>query len=84
MPVVSVLLMQLALVLLLQKALPGLLQPPQLYDPAFSDADRLLLQQLGMQVIETNEECRRRVKEPTLFYLPHLEVCHSSLHVTCR
>jgi hypothetical protein len=66
--------LQLALVLLLQALLPGLTQPPQLYDPAFSEADVLLMQQLGLGVIGCNEEGRRRVEGPTLFYLPHCEV----------
>lgn len=61
--------------LLLQRQLPGLQSPPQLFDPAFSDVDRMLLQQLGLEVISKNEECRRTVDVPTLFYLPHLEVC---------
>lgn len=70
--------LQLALVLLLQQLLPALQEPPQLYDPAFSNVDQLLLQQLGLQVINSNEECRRQVQEPTLFYLPHLEVCQTA------
>ncbi|WIA15841.1 hypothetical protein OEZ85_012596 [Tetradesmus obliquus] len=64
---------QLALVLLLQGLLPRLSQPPLLFDPAFSEADRLLLQGLGLGVIEENEEGRRPVQGPTLFYLPHCE-----------
>ncbi|KAF6260142.1 hypothetical protein COO60DRAFT_923871 [Scenedesmus sp. NREL 46B-D3] len=64
---------QLALVLLLQGLLPGLTQPPQLYDPAFGEADALLLQALGLAVIGANEEGRRGVDGPTLFYLPHCE-----------
>jgi hypothetical protein len=61
-------------VLLLQGLLPGLSQPPLLFDPAFSEADRLLLQGLGLAVIGENEEGRRCVEGPTLFYLPHCEV----------
>ncbi|WIA36017.1 hypothetical protein OEZ86_007380 [Tetradesmus obliquus] len=56
-----------------QGLLPGLSQPPLLFDPAFSEADRLLLQGLGLRVIEENEEGRRAVQGPTLFYLPHCE-----------
>jgi hypothetical protein len=66
--------LQLALVLLLQGLLPGLSHPPLLYDPAFSEADALLLPLLGLEVIKENEEGRRAVTGPTLFYLPHCEV----------
>jgi hypothetical protein len=63
------------MVLLLQELLPGLQQPPQLYDPAFSQLDRQLLQQMGLEVMAVNEEGRRSIAgHPTLFYLPHCEV----------
>lgn len=64
------------MVLLLRELLPGLQGPPQLYDPALSDVDRLLLlPQLGLSVISSNEEGRRCVEgRPTLFFLPHCEV----------
>jgi hypothetical protein len=68
-------LLQLALVLLLQQQhLPGLQQPPLLFDPAFTAVDRLLLQQLGLLVIQDNEEGQRSITQPSLFYLPHCEV----------
>lgn len=65
---------QLALVLLLRQLLPNLQQPPQLYDPAFTAVDKLLMQHVRLEVIQLNEECRRQADVPTLFYLPHLEV----------
>lgn len=42
--------MQLALATLLQQLLPGLQQPVQLYDPAFTPHDCALFSHLGMQV----------------------------------
>jgi hypothetical protein len=66
---------QLAMVLLLQELLPGLVSPPQLYDPAFSPLDCQLLQQIGLAVIATNEEGRRSTEgQRVLFFLPHCEV----------
>lgn len=66
--------LQLALASLLQSLLPGLQQPPQLYDPAFSELDHQLLEAMGMQVIDHNEQGSRPVQQPTLFYMPHCEV----------
>lgn len=66
--------MQLALALLIRDLLPGLKQPPLLFDPAFSDVDVLLLQHLGLERITVNEQGRRPAHVPTLFYMPHCEV----------
>jgi len=66
---------QLALALLLRELLPGLAGPPQLFDPAFTDVDSAVLRALGMEVIREDERGARAVEAPTLFYLPHLEVC---------
>jgi hypothetical protein len=67
--------LQLAMVLLLQELLPGLTQPPQLYDPAFTPLDCALLQHMGLGVISVNEEGRRSIGgHTTLFFLPHCEV----------
>lgn len=61
--------------LLLQELLPGLQQPPQLFDPAFTPLDAQLLQHMGLEVIAVNEEGRRSIGgQITLFYLPHCEV----------
>jgi hypothetical protein len=70
---------QLALALLLRDALlPGLAAPPQLADPAFSQADAALLAALGMTVVAADERAGRAVDEATFFYLPHLEVSAGS------
>lgn len=62
---------QLAMALLLAELLGSL--TPHLYDPAFTDLDTAILQQLNCQVISEDERGRRRVSQPTLFYLPHCE-----------
>ena len=41
------------------------------YDPVQSRLDEDVLAQLGVAVIERNEEGKRRVEGPTLFYMPH-------------
>lgn len=78
-------LLQLALALLLaEDLLPGLAQPPELYDPTFSEVDRLLLgKRLGMVVLERDERCARTAARPTLFYLPHLEVSRVGVRGLC-
>jgi hypothetical protein len=60
---------------LLHSLLPGLTQPPQLFDPAFTDFDKVLLERLGMAVIPQDEGGARPVQVPTFFFLPHCEVC---------
>nr|XP_006640543.1 PREDICTED: SRR1-like protein isoform X1 [Lepisosteus oculatus] len=62
---------QLALLLLL---LESLQVPPQrccVYDPVFSAAETKVLQALGLTVLTENEEGKRLVYRPTLFYLIH-------------
>jgi hypothetical protein len=66
--------------LCLALALRDLLIPPGddhlrtlAYDPAFSPCDLILMQSLGIEVIEENEECKRLARAPTLFYMPHCE-----------
>lgn len=66
--------LQLALVLLLRRLLPGLTAAPALYDPAFTPLDAQLLAALGLALIPLNEQGRRPAAAPTLFYLPHCEV----------
>lgn len=46
---------------------------PQAYDPAFRALDLHVLPALGVDVTPINEEGRRVVNEPTLFFMPHCE-----------
>ncbi|XP_035659401.1 SRR1-like protein [Branchiostoma floridae] len=41
------------------------------YDPLFSSSEKQLLEKLGFQLIQKNEEGKRPVNRRTLFYMPH-------------
>lgn len=41
------------------------------YDPCTSETEREMLNELGMEWIESNERGNRRVDGPTLFFMPH-------------
>mmetsp|Transcript_925 Transcript_925/g.1689 ORF Transcript_925/g.1689 Transcript_925/m.1689 type:complete len:248 (-) Transcript_925:48-791(-) len=41
------------------------------YDPVLSKMETDVLTSLGLVVIPTNEQCKRKVERPTLFYMPH-------------
>ncbi|XP_078106727.1 SRR1-like protein isoform X1 [Sander vitreus] len=62
---------QLAMLLLLLDA--GQIPPRDcyVYDPMFSSGERDVLRELGLTVLTENEEGKRLVTKPTLFYLMH-------------
>lgn len=62
---------QLAMLLMLLDARKISLKDCSLYDPAFSAAERDVLRRLGLTVLTENEEGKRLVTKPTLFYLVH-------------
>ncbi|KAM6964944.1 SRR1-like protein, partial [Aplochiton taeniatus] len=62
---------QLALLLLLLDALQIPVQECRVYDPVFSSGEREVLRELGFTVLTENEEGKRLVSRPTLFYLIH-------------
>ncbi|MBN3311813.1 SRR1L protein, partial [Atractosteus spatula] len=62
---------QLALLLLLLESLQVSPQRCCVYDPVFSAAETKVLQALGLTVLTENEEGKRLVCRPTLFYLIH-------------
>ncbi|KAK1893210.1 SRR1-like protein [Dissostichus eleginoides] len=62
---------QLAMLLLLLDAGQIPLKDCFIYDPAFSSGERDVLMQLGLTVLTENEEGKRLVTKPTLFYLMH-------------
>ncbi|KAL4646533.1 SRR1-like protein isoform X1 [Arapaima gigas] len=77
---------QLAMLLLLLEALKvsslvnRLTIPPNrcsIFDPVFSVAEREVLRSLGLTVLTENEEGKRPVNKPTLFYLMH---CGTALY----
>ena len=42
-----------------------------LYEPVLSAGERRAAELLGCTLIPTDEECRRHVSKPTLFFMPH-------------
>ncbi|XP_049434689.1 SRR1-like protein [Epinephelus fuscoguttatus] len=62
---------QLAMLLLLLDAGQISLEDCSVYDPAFSSGERDVLRELGLNVLTENEEGKRLVTKPTLFYLMH-------------
>ncbi|KAM4576558.1 SRR1-like protein [Odontesthes bonariensis] len=62
---------QLAMLLLLLEAGQIPLQDCSVYDPAFSRGDMDVLRELGLTVLTENEEGKRLVTKPTLFYMMH-------------
>ncbi|XP_009781071.2 uncharacterized protein [Nicotiana sylvestris] len=61
---------QLAVVLLLKRALPNWIGNIEVYDPLLSPADMIVLTKLGFEVLTIDENCRRQVRRPTMFYMP--------------
>lgn len=61
---------QLALVLLL-KEYYDCIGKIYIYDPKLSTLEYDVMTNLGCTRIEWNEECRRRVHKPTIFFMPH-------------
>ncbi|KAG0726296.1 SRR1-like protein [Chionoecetes opilio] len=59
---------QCALLLILQDHFQA---PTEVYDPAFSVVDAEVLEDLSINVLNRNEEGKRRVVGTTLFFLPH-------------
>ncbi|KAJ1668051.1 hypothetical protein IW140_000784 [Coemansia sp. RSA 1813] len=63
---------QLALILLINEDLhvPDIMA----FDPVTADVDVLTYEHLGVSMIPTNEEARRKAARQTLFYMPHCEI----------
>ncbi|XP_072243088.1 SRR1-like protein isoform X2 [Leuresthes tenuis] len=62
---------QLAMLLLLLETGQIPLHDCSVYDPAFSHGERDVLRELGLTVLTENEEGKRPVTKPTLFYMMH-------------
>ncbi|KAK2840970.1 hypothetical protein Q7C36_012549 [Tachysurus vachellii] len=62
---------QLAMLLLLLDALQIAVVQCSLYDPVFTVSECETLRELGFNVLSENEEGKRAVRHPTLFYLMH-------------
>ncbi|TVU15979.1 hypothetical protein EJB05_39525, partial [Eragrostis curvula] len=63
---------QLAFILLLKEAKIFPVGDIEIYDPALSPADVKACFDLGIRVLLVNEQCRRSVEKPTLFFVPGL------------
>ncbi|XP_059307941.1 protein SENSITIVITY TO RED LIGHT REDUCED 1-like [Lycium ferocissimum] len=61
---------QLAVVLLLKRDFPNWIGNIEVYDPLMSPADTLVLRKLGFEVLTIDENCKRQVRGPTMFYKP--------------
>ncbi|XVF04457.1 hypothetical protein REPUB_Repub05bG0084800 [Reevesia pubescens] len=63
---------QLAVALLLQQDLSDWISNRiEVYDPVLSPVDIIVLETLGCTVLSVNEECKRQVERPTLFFMPY-------------
>lgn len=69
--------LQLALAVLLRRDLLPTAAAADLFDPVLSAAECAAAAALGFKVPSLDDGCRRRVEEPTLFYMPH---CEASLY----
>ncbi|XP_038971321.1 uncharacterized protein LOC120104394 [Phoenix dactylifera] len=65
---------QLALALLLREDSCLPIGDIEIYDPVLSQADIKAYSDLRCKVLLINEQCRRRVEKPTLFFIPGLMV----------
>ncbi|XP_057520167.1 protein SENSITIVITY TO RED LIGHT REDUCED 1 [Amaranthus tricolor] len=64
--------LQLSLAILMRKKF-GWIGNIEVFDPILSGTETRVLNSLGCSVITVNEEGRRRVSKPTLFFMPHCE-----------
>ncbi|KAF8666881.1 hypothetical protein HU200_053405 [Digitaria exilis] len=69
--------LQLALAALLRRDLLPESASADLFDPVLSAVECAAAVELGFSVPSLDDGCRRRVEEPTLFYMPH---CEASLY----
>ncbi|XP_072164396.1 SRR1-like protein [Diadema setosum] len=60
---------QLSLLILMESVIPG--AKCSLYDPNFTEVEKEVIRDLGFTCIDHNEEGKRQVVVPTLFYMPH-------------
>ncbi|KAK4708244.1 hypothetical protein R3W88_029169 [Solanum pinnatisectum] len=61
---------QLAVVLLLKRDFSNWIGNIQVYDPLMSPADMLVFRKLDVEMLTIDENCKRQVQRPTMFYMP--------------
>ncbi|KAH0711764.1 hypothetical protein KY289_007723 [Solanum tuberosum] len=62
---------QLAVALLLKRDFPNWIGNIEIYDPCMSPADIIVFEKLGLKVLTVDENCKKRVQRPTMFYMPY-------------
>ncbi|XP_049380447.1 uncharacterized protein LOC125845070 [Solanum stenotomum] len=64
---------QLAVALLLKRDFFNWIGNIEIYDPCLSPADIIVFEKLDLKVLTIDENCKRRVQRPTMFYMsyPH-------------
>ncbi|XP_055817899.1 uncharacterized protein LOC129886993 [Solanum dulcamara] len=60
----------LAVVLLLKRDFSNWIDSIVIYDPNMSLADIIVFKKLDLEVLTTDENCKRRAQRPTMFYMP--------------
>ncbi|KAH0776014.1 hypothetical protein KY290_007425 [Solanum tuberosum] len=66
---------QLAVVLLLKRDFSNWIGNIQVYDPLMSPADMLVFRKLDVEMLTIDENCKRQVRRPTMFYMPVPNYC---------
>lgn len=61
---------QLAVVLLLKRDFSNWIDNIDIYDPVMSPADIIVFKELGLEVLTVDENCKRKVQRPIMFYMP--------------
>lgn len=64
---------QFALVILLKRDFSHWIGGVEVFDPMMSPADCKVVEMFGCTVLTINEQCKRQVEKPTLFFLPYLD-----------
>ncbi|XP_055817952.1 protein SENSITIVITY TO RED LIGHT REDUCED 1-like isoform X2 [Solanum dulcamara] len=62
---------QLAVALLLKRDFSNCIGNIEIYDPCMSPADIIVFEKLGLKVLTIDENCKKRVQRPTMFYMPN-------------
>ncbi|KAK4366855.1 hypothetical protein RND71_014735 [Anisodus tanguticus] len=67
---------QLAVVLLLKRDFSNWIGNIEVYDPIMSPADIIVFKKVGLEVLTIDEDCKRQVRRPTMFYMPYPNYYH--------
>ncbi|KAF4359534.1 hypothetical protein F8388_003537 [Cannabis sativa] len=70
--------LQLSLALLLKEKVDWISDNIKIFDPNLTYVENQALRDMGFQVLENDEKGKRKVKKPTVFYMPH---CPATMYV---